>query len=114
MFFDRFQELCRLRGVTPARAAQEAKVNKSTVTYWKQHPESKPTGQTAQRLCDYFGVTMSELYGEQPIEQAVPEKATEEALRFALFGGTEGITDEMYDEVKRFAQFVKERERDKK
>ena len=67
-----------------------------------------------RRLCDYFGVTMSELYGEQPIEQAVPEKATEEALRFALFGGTEGITDEMYDEVKRFAQFVKERERDKK
>lgn len=116
MFFDRFEELCRLRGVTPTRAAQEAGVNKSTVTYWRKNRDARPTGQVAERLCAYFGITMSDLYGEPEQEGGGPRPggATEEELRFALFGGTEGITDAMYDEVKRFAQFVKERERDKK
>ena len=115
MFFSRFQELCSLRGVTPSKAAQEAGVNKSTVTYWRRNPDARPTGQVAQRLCAYFGITMGELYGETPVRQEKPRTAgaTEEELRFALFGGTDGITDEMYYEVKRFAQFVKERERDK-
>lgn len=120
MFFDRFEELCRLRGVTPTKAAQEAGINKSTVTYWRKNAESKPTGQVAERLCAYFGITMSELYGDgpnPPQEDSVPEHtggATDEEIRFALFGGTEGITDAMYDEVKQFARFVKERERNKK
>lgn len=114
MFFDRFEELCRLHGVTPTRAAREAGINKSAVTYWRKNAEARPTGQTAQLLCEYFGVTMSELYGDGA--QGAPAKpagATDEEVRFALFGGTEGITDEMYDEVRRFAQYVKERERDR-
>lgn len=118
MFFNRFEELCKLRGVTPTKAAQDAGINKSTVTYWRKNAESKPTGQVAERLCAYFGITMSELYGDNanPPEASGQKRtggATDEELRFALFGGTEGITDAMYDEVKRFAQFVKERERDK-
>ena len=35
-------------------------------------------------------------------------------LRFALFGGCEDITDEMYREVLQFASFVREREARKK
>lgn len=35
-------------------------------------------------------------------------------IKFALFGGTDGITDEMYDEVKQFAEMVKLREKAKK
>ena len=37
-------------------------------------------------------------------------KATDEEIKFALFGGDGDITDAMYDEVKRFAQMVKLRE----
>ncbi len=35
-------------------------------------------------------------------------------LRFALFGGYEDVTDEMYEEVLRFAEYVKDRESKKK
>lgn len=66
MFFNRFKELCEARGVTPTKAATDAGVNKSAVTYWRTHPESKPTGQSAEKLCAYFGITMSELYGDTP------------------------------------------------
>ena len=37
---------------------------------------------------------------------------TDEDIKFALFGGDGEITDEMYEEVKRFAAFIKNSRRD--
>ena len=34
----------------------------------------------------------------------------EQSLKVALFGGDSTVTDEMWNEVKRYAQYVKERE----
>ena len=39
-------------------------------------------------------------------------KPTDEDIKFALFG-SEGVTDEMYEEVKRFARFIKEQKEKK-
>ena len=39
---------------------------------------------------------------------------SENDIKFALFGGDGEITDEMYDEVKRFAAYIKQREAGKK
>ena len=41
----------------------------------------------------------------------VPGAPSEEEIKFALFGGDGEITDEMYEEVKQFAAFVKARSR---
>ncbi|MBR6826274.1 MAG: helix-turn-helix transcriptional regulator [Oscillospiraceae bacterium] len=38
----------------------------------------------------------------------------DEALKFALFGGGMEITDEMFEEVKQFARFVRSREQGRK
>ena len=35
-------------------------------------------------------------------------------IKFALFGGEEEITDDMYDEVKNFAEYVKQKYKNKK
>ena len=40
--------------------------------------------------------------------------ATDDDIKFALFGGEEEITDEMYDEVKNFAEYVKQKYKNKK
>lgn len=42
------------------------------------------------------------------------EDALNREIKFALFGGSEDITDEMFEEVRQFALFVKEREARKK
>jgi hypothetical protein len=39
---------------------------------------------------------------------------SDDDIKFALFGGDGDITDAMYDEVRKFAAFVKQREADKK
>lgn len=107
-FYDRFSKLCERKGVSPTRAAVEAGIAKSAVTNWKQKG-GEPTGENAKKLCAYFGVTRSELFDDTPTD--TPPK--DEDLKFALFGGGD-VTDAQFEEVKRFAQFVRERDKDKK
>ena len=47
----------------------------------------------------------------EPASNPVPP--SEQALQVALFGGEEEVTPEMWDEVKRFAEFVKTKHKDK-
>lgn len=107
MFYDVLLDLCRRRGISPYRACTDIGLNRSAVAKWKTG--SVPNGATAGRLADYFGVTTDYLLGveERPA-------VTEEDIKIALFGGDGDITDEMYDEVRRFAQYVKRREAEKK
>lgn len=112
MFYERFVELCSSRGVTPSRAAQDAGLSKSTVTRWKQRPDALPAGRALQLLCDYFQMSASELLGQSEGD-TVPTPAASvspDSLKFALFGGGQEITDEMFQEVLDFAAFVRQRE----
>lgn len=109
MFYDRFVQLCSRRGVTPSRAAIDSGLSKSTVTKWKNDPAARPTGKVIDKLTEYFGISVSELLAEDP-DSAELRPATEEEIKFALFGGSEGVTPAMYEEVKAFAAFLKERE----
>lgn len=38
---------------------------------------------------------------------------SDDDIKFALFDGSEGVTDEMYDEVKCFAKYIKEQKEKK-
>ena len=111
MFYDSFVMLCESRGVSPSRAAIDAGLSKSTVTKWKRSPDARPTGNVIEKLTRYFGISVSELLGE---EESQPSQVSDSDLKFALFGGSGDITDEMMNEVLSFAAFVKEREAAKK
>lgn len=64
MFYDRYVQLCEQKKVKPSRAAEDAGVSKSAVTNWKKNG-AEPTGENVKKLCAYFEVTRSELFGEQ-------------------------------------------------
>lgn len=98
-----------MKGVSPTRAALEAGIAKSAVTNWKQNG-AEPTGENAKKLCAYFGVPRSELFDESNTESP---SLKDDDIKFALFGGGD-VTDAQFEEVKRFAQFIRERDRDKK
>lgn len=113
MFYDRFVSLCAKRGVTPSRAAIDAGLSKSTVTKWKNDPSSRPTGTVIDKLTRYFGISISELLGETE-EDITMRPPTDYEIKFALFGGSDNITEDMYQEVRSFAEFVKQREAKKR
>lgn len=60
----------------------------------------------------YLGITPEEILTgkkEAPLPEERGRTVTDEDIKFALFGGGEEITDEMYEEVKKFAAYLKHR-----
>ena len=116
MFYDKYCELCKQKGISPSAAAIEMGINKGTVSIWKS---KGTTPQTAilGKIADYFGVSVDYLLGNDQKQKTPAETGertvSDEDIMFALFNGADDITDEMFEEVKRFAQFIQERERNK-
>ena len=114
MFFNRFKQLCEQRNISVYRACTDIGLNRSAVAKWKNG--GKPNGTTAAKLAEYFEVTTDYLLGQS--EEKTPDRkeraVSDEEIKFALFGGDGDITDAMFDEVKQFAAFVKQREAGKK
>lgn len=74
----------------------------------------QPKTEIAAKLANFFGVSMDELIsGSLSSDANAVEtervKPTDDDIKFALFGGAEGVTDEDYEDVKRYAAFVKAR-----
>ena len=111
MFFNRFKALCDERNISVYRACTDIGLNRSAVAKWKNG--GRPNGTTAAKLADYFSVTTDYLLGQAELRPEAKPAVSDEDIKFALFGGDGDITDEMYDEVKRFAAYVRQREKNK-
>ena len=114
MFFNRLKQLCDEKGISVYRACTDIGLNRSAVAKWKSG--GTPNGTTASKLAEYFGVTTDYLL-EQTNEKTPGKDSravSDDDIKFALFGGDGEITDAMYEEVKRFAAFIKQREADRK
>lgn len=62
----------------------------------------------------YLNIPAKQILTGEESEAARPQTTvTDEDIKFALFGGDGEITDSMYEEVKRFAAFLKQREAQK-
>lgn len=115
MFYDRFKQLCDRKGVSCNKAALEIGLSNATPTKWKK-TGATPVGETLDKIAAYFGVTTDYLLGKETKKAPTngERSVSDDEIKFALFGGDGEITDEMYDEVKRFAAYVKQREASKK
>ena len=106
--------------------ADALSVSKSTIAMWETNKRI-PDAPTLLKIANYFNVTVDlllsntavqstdkphiiELRATDELPDDTPDKAesssapSDEDIKFALFDGSEGVTDEMYDEVKRFAK----------
>lgn len=114
MFYDVFRELCERKSKTPSKAADEIGLSNSITTKWKK-TGATPGGETLNKIAVYFGVSVDYLLGKEKAPAESSEHlVSDDDIKFALFGGGGEITDEMYDEVRRFAEFVRQREEQKK
>ncbi|OGO89496.1 MAG: hypothetical protein A2Y15_05940 [Clostridiales bacterium GWF2_36_10] len=113
MFFKVFSELCKESGTTPNAVAKILNLSSGSITEWKNG--RTPRGDTLKKISSYFNVTTDYLLGNTDIKEKTTEDTKNvpsvEDIKFALFNGDKEITDEMYEEVKQFAQFVKNRKK---
>lgn len=104
-------ELLKERGVSAKKLSDNTGISTGNISDWKSG-RAKPSSEKLTILATYFNVSTDYLLGNDTSETKDP--ATEEEIKFALFNGSDGITDEMYEEVKNFAAMVKLREEQKK
>lgn len=114
VFFDRFEDLCKQKGVSKQRACIDCGLSRTAWNKWKAG--AIPNGDAVQSLADYFGVTTDYLLtGEETKKAPTQEgerKVSDDDIKFALWG-TREIDDDVLDRVRQFAKFAQENEKNK-
>jgi DNA-binding XRE family transcriptional regulator len=64
VFYNNYVCQCNNVGKSPSAVALEIGLSKTAVNGWKTG-RSNPTDATAQRIADYFGIAVEDLYKEQ-------------------------------------------------
>lgn len=102
------------KGISGAKMCADLGMSRSFMTELRKGRIKSVRLETAQKIADYLGIGVGCLLGdENDAPSATGRKSvTDEDIKFALFGGDGEITDEMYEEVKRFAAYLKEKRKD--
>lgn len=79
-FYDNYIKLCASCGKNPTTVSKEIGLSNAAASGWKNG--KKPSAITKQRLADYFGVSVSELTGEEQKEKPAPGEGSELDARF--------------------------------
>lgn len=105
--YDLIEELCYKKGINVTTLCKECAIPRSTLTDYKKGRVKSLSLNTLTKIADYFEVELSYLCGTKVAD------VSEEALKKALFGDDVTVTDQMWNEVKRYAQFIKEQNMNK-
>lgn len=77
----------------------------------KYETGTQPSTEIISRLADFFDVSVDYLLGRTdiPDKSVIKEtpKVSDSDIKVALFGGDGEVTDEMWDEVRNFVDYVK-------
>ena len=74
MFYDKFDYLCKRKGVTCSKAAIDAGISKSLVTKWKTMGTKMPSPEVLEKLSVYFSIPVSELLDEDEQKKNPPDR----------------------------------------
>ena len=103
-------------GMTQQQVADIMQIDKSTYCGYETG-KRQPDVQKIKILSQILGVSGDELletgYEKAPTSEG-ERTISDNDIKFALFGGDGEITDAMFEEVRQFAAFVKNREAQKK
>ena len=103
-FGEKIRNTRKALGLTQRQLAGLIGVSNTSVSNWEKDL-SRPDADMIQKLCAALQLQPNDFYGAK-----ARSAVSDEDIKFALFGGDGEITDAMFDEVKRFAAFLKERE----
>ncbi len=102
--YARIESLCKSRGINITEMCKKLSIPRASLTDFKMGRRRSISAATLQKIAEYFSVSVEYLLsGEAP-------NSDDLNLKVALFGGEQGVTDAMLEEVLRYATYIKERE----
>lgn len=109
MFSIRLKELREKKGISQRELAKDLGVSQGTVGNWESATR-EPNFETVKRIAEYFGVSTDYILGTEVAKDGHVANPTDDEIKFALFGGTEGgDIEEAWDDVKGFVQFIRQK-----
>lgn len=106
--YERIEELCKQKNISVTALCKACSISRAVLTDYKMGRQKSLSAEILSKIAEYFSVSVDYLLG------APVTPADEQSLKVALFGGDTDVTDEMWDEVKRYAAFIKERKNENK
>ena len=107
----RIRQICARRGTNISKIEKALGYGNGTVSGWTKAKKQAPYDRIVA-IAEHLEVPVSALTGDK-MPDTPRGPVSDDDIKFALFGGDGEITDAMYEEVKRFAAFVKAREQEK-
>ena len=109
---EKIKSLRKQAKLTQTELGEMLGVQKNAVSKWECGRVTDIPAGKIKAMAKIFDVQPSYLIDDESAK--IPQPSSEGGLsendvKFALFGGDQEITDEMYEEVKQFAAFVKAR-----
>ena len=102
--FLRIEALCKSRSMNITEMCKLCAIPRASLTDFKMGRIKSLSASTLQKIAEFFSVSVEYLLsGEAPHTDDLN-------LKIALFGGEDGVTDDMLEEVIRYATYIKERE----
>jgi transcriptional regulator with XRE-family HTH domain len=99
----RIKQLREAAGLKQLDVAKAVGVSTQAVSKWETD-KSEPDSDAIKIMCELFKVSSDEILGIEG-KTTTPN---DDDIKFALFGDPHHITDEQFEEVKRFARYVEE------
>ncbi|SDN14038.1 helix-turn-helix domain-containing protein [Acetanaerobacterium elongatum] len=101
-FIERIESLIALKSTTKKKMLEDLSLNKNSFATWRERG-TIPSADVILKIANYFDVSTDYLLGN-----ASKIESSTDDIKFALFGTTQ-IDDEVLDEVKRFAKYIKDK-----
>lgn len=101
--YDLIEELCYKKGITVTKMCRDCNIPRSILTDYKKGRLKSLSADTLCKIADYFDVSVGYLCG------APLPVADEAMLKRAMFGDDFAVTDEIWNELKNYAEFLKQK-----
>ena len=108
MFYENLRILCAKKGISVTALVKALGLSNGNLSKWKNG--GRPRADTAQKIADYLGIKLDELFKEGGEEEA-RERYSE--IRYALYHETADMSDDTLERVLEFARFAKAQEKRK-
>lgn len=96
------------KGYTQGELAEKVGITQQAIAKYERGLITNMPVERLQAIADVLGVNPVDLMGWEETQQT-----EEEIAKVALFGGADEVTPEMWEEVKQYAEYIKERNKRK-
>lgn len=107
--YARLENLCKAKGVNITTMCKESGVNRGTLTDLKMGRRKFLSYESLIKLSEYFDVSVEYIAGKSDEKEKAPSAISDEDVKIALFGGDTDVTDEMWNEVMSYAEYLKQK-----